>query len=71
MDQFDLVPASVYNKSLFAQAVKKQKLPKCQISQNPTYQIDSLKNEINKILCSKADTLVNKILFCPRIKLSN
>ena len=36
---------------------------------HPTYEIDSL--EINKKLFVKADSSVDKILFCPRIKLSN
>ena len=71
MDQFVLVPASVYNKSLITQSVTKQELPQYQPPQNPTYQIDSLKKEINKKLFSKADSLVEKILSCPRIKLSN
>ena len=71
MGQFVLVPASVYNKSLITQSVTKQELPKYQPSQNPTFQIDSLKKEINKKLFSKADSLVDKILSCPRIKLSN
>ena len=71
MDQFVFVPASVYNKSLITQSVTKQELPKYQPSQNPTYRSDSLKKEINKKLFSKADSLVDKILSCPRIKLSN
>ena len=71
MDQFFLVPASAYNKSLISQSATKQKLPKYQPSQNTTYQNDSLKKEINKKLFSKADTLVDKILSGPRIKLSN
>ena len=71
MDQFVLVPASVYNKSLITQSGTKQELPKYQPSQNPTYQIDSLRKEINKKLFSKADSLVDKILSSPRIKLSN
>ena len=71
MEQFVLVPASVYNKSLITQSVTKQELPKYQPSQNLTYQVDSLKNEINKKLFPKADSLVDKILSCPRIKLSN
>ena len=71
MDQFVLVPASVYNKILVTQSITKQELLKYQPSQNPTYQIDSLKKEINKNLFSKADSLVDKILSCPRIKLSN
>ena len=71
MEQFVLVPAPVYNKSLITQSVTKQELPKYQPSQNPTYQIDSLKKEINKKLFSNADSLVDKILSCPCIKLSN
>ena len=71
MDQFVLVPASVYNKSLITQSVTKQELQKYQTSQNPTYQIDSLKKEISKKLFSKADSLGEKNLSCPRIKLSN
>ena len=70
MDQSVLVPASVYNKSLITQSVTKQELPRYQPSLNPTYQIDSFKKEINKRLFSKADTLVDKILSSPRIKLS-
>ena len=71
MDQFVLVLASVYSKSLITQSATKQELPKYQPSQNPTDQIDSLKKEINKKSFSKADSLVDKILSCPRIKLSN
>ena len=71
MDQFVLVPASVYNKSLITRSVTKQELPKNQPSQNSTYHIDSLKKEIIKKLFSKADSLVDNILSCPRIKLSN
>ena len=71
MDQFVLVPASVYNKSLVTQSVTKHELPKYQPSQNSTNQIDSLKKEINKKLLSKADSLADKILSCPRTKLSN
>ena len=66
-----MVPASVYNKSLITQSVTKQELPKYQPSQNPTYQLDSLKEEINKNLFSKADSSPDKILSGPRIKLSN
>ena len=71
MDQFVLVPASVYNKNLITQSFTKQELRKYQPSQNPTYQIDSLKKEINKNLFSKTDSSVDKILSCPPIKLSN
>ena len=69
MEQFVLVPASVYNKS--AQSVTKQEIPKHKAEQPATYQIDSLKRDINKKLVGKADTLIDKILSCSRIKLSN
>ena len=67
MEQFVLVPASVYNKSV--QSVTKLELPKYKAVQPPTYQIESL--NLNKKLFGKADTLIAKILSCPRIKLSN
>ena len=66
MEQFDLVPASVYKKILVAQS--KQELAKYQPSQNLTYQIDLLKKEIDKNMFSKADWLVDKNLSCPCIK---
>ena len=68
MEQFVLVPASVYNKSV---SVTKQELPKYKVEQPPTYQIDSLKRDINKKLFGKAYPLKNKILSPSRIKLSN
>ena len=71
MEQFVLVPASVYSKSVTAQSVTKQELPKYKAEQPPTYQIDSLKRDINKKLFGKADTLIDKTLSCSRIKLSN
>ena len=71
MEQFVLVPSSVHHKKLINRSVTKQEFPKCQLSQNPTYQVDSLEKEINKSLFSKADFLVDKILACTRIKLSN
>ena len=71
MEQFVLVLVSVWNRSLIKQSVTQQKFLKCQPSKNPTYQIGSLKKEINKKLFAKADSLVDKILSCPRIKPSN
>ena len=71
MEQFVLVPASVFNKNLTTQSVTKQELPKYQPSQNPRYQIESLKKEISRNLFFKADSLVDKILSPPRINLSN
>ena len=70
MEQFVLVPASVYNKNLITQSVTKQEFPKYQASQNSKYRTDSLKEEINKNLFPEADSLMDKILSCPRIKLS-
>ena len=71
MEQFVLVLASVYNKSLITQSVTKQEFPKDQLSQNPTCQVDSLKKEINKKFFSKADSLLYKNMSCPRVKLPN
>ena len=71
MEQFVLVPTSVYNKSVTTQSVTKQELPKYETEQPPTYQIDSVKRDINKKQFGKADTLIDKILSCSRIKLSN
>ncbi len=60
MEQFVLVPASVYNKSV--QSVTKQELPNYQAEQPLTYQIDSLKRDINKkLFAGKVDTLIDKI----------
>ena len=67
-EQFALVPASVYNKNVTTQSVTKQELPNYKTEQPPTYQIDSLKRDINKKLFSKADILIDKILSCSRIK---
>ena len=71
MEQFVLGPASVYNKSVSTQSVTKQEVPKYKAEQPSTYQIDSLKRDINKKLFGKADPLIDKILSCSRIKLSN
>ena len=71
MGQFLLVPASVYNKSLTTQSVTKQEPPKYKAEQPPTYQIDSLKKDINKKLFGKADALIDKVLSCSCVKLSN
>ena len=71
MEQFVLVPASVYNKSVTTQFVTKQEPPKYKAEQPPTYQNGSLRRDINKKLFGKADTLIDKILSCSRTKLSN
>ena len=69
MEQFVLVPASVYNKSVTTQSVTKQEPPKYKAEQPPTYQIDSL--NLNKKLLGKAHTLIDKTLSFSRIMLSN
>ena len=71
MEQFFLVPASMFNKSVTKQSVTKQELPKYKAEQPPTYQIGSLKRDFNKKLFGNADILIDKILSCSRIKLSN
>ena len=58
MQQFVLVPDFVYNYSLKNQSVTKQKLPKYQPLQNPTFQFVSNKEEINKNLLGKANPFV-------------
>ena len=65
MEQFDLVPASVFNnKSFNTQTVTKQELPKYQKEKNHTCKSGSRKKEINKGLLAEADSLVDKFLFC-------
>ena len=71
MEQFVLVPASVYNKNVTTQPVTKQELPKYKTEQPPTCQIDFLMRDINKRLFDKTDTLIDKISSCSRIKHSN
>ena len=71
MEQFVLVPASLYNnRSMNTRTATKQELPKCQAKQNLTYQTDSLKKEINEQLFAKADFSVDEMLTCLRMKLS-
>ena len=50
-------------------AVTKQELHKFPAEQNSTYQSEMPKKEINRKLFAKADSLVDKILSCCRIKL--
>ena len=71
MEQFVLVPLSVYNSSNSPRIVTKQELPKHKPEQTPTYHKDTLKKEINQQLSTSASPLVGKFLNSPRIKLSN
>ena len=61
----------MYNKSVTTQSTTKHELPKYKAEQPPTYQITSLKRDINKELFGKADTPIDKISSCSRIKHSN
>ena len=70
MEQFVLVPASVYNKNATTHSVTKQELPKYKAEQPPTYEIDSLKRDSNRKVFGIADNLIDKILSSSRIKLS-
>ena len=58
-------------KCLSNQTVTKQDLPKYHAEQNPNYQTDALRKEQNKGLFAKTDSLVDKVLACPHINLSN
>ena len=70
MEQFVLVLASAYNKNLITQSSTKQELPKYQPSQNTLCtKLIHLKRRLKKLV-SKADSLVDKTLSCPHIKLS-
>ena len=69
MEQFVLVPLSVYNNRLTTQSVTKRELPRYKAEQPPTYQIDSIKRDINMKVCT--ENLIDEILSCSRIKLSN
>ena len=71
MEQFVLVPASLLNKlNTTKSTTLKLDLHKFQPQQTPTSQVDSLKKDISKKLFAKADSLVDKLLASPRIKLS-
>ena len=71
MEQFVLVPISVYNSNIKKPTVvTKKELPSYQSEEKPTYQIESVKKDINKNLFATADSLVDKVLSSPRMKLS-
>ena len=71
MEQFVLVPLSVYNSNNNQTIARKQELPKYKPDQTPTYQKDTLKKENNQQLSTSASPLVNKNSESPCIKLSN
>ena len=71
MEQFVLVPLSVYNSRTNPTSVTKQVLPKYKPNQTPTCQKDRLKKELNQHLSTIASPRVNKCLESPRIRLSN
>ena len=69
MEQFFLVHVYLYNKNKGwnVQAVTTQELSNCQVEENPTGQIGSLKMKINKKLFAKSNSPADKILSFPRI----
>ena len=67
MEQFVLVPISVYNSNIKNQP--KKELPTYQGEEKLTHQVESVKKGINKNLFAKTDSLVDKVLSSPRIKL--
>ena len=68
MEQFVLVPISVYNIKLNKPTVvTKKELPSSQSDDKPTYQIESVKKEIQKELFAEADSLFDKVLSSPSI----
>ena len=69
MEQFVLVPLSVYNSSKNSTIVTEQELPKYKPEKTPTYHKDTFKKEINQQLSTSVFPLVNKILEYPGIKL--
>ena len=71
MEQFVLVPLSVYSSSNSPNIATKQELPKYKPVQTPTYHRDTIKKEVNQQLSKSASPVVNKSLESPRIKLSN
>ena len=71
MEQFVLVPASVYSNSVTTKTVTKRELPKHKAEQPPTYRVDSLKRDTSQKMFGKADALIDKILSCSHIKFSN
>ena len=71
MEQFVLVPISVYNSNLEKPTVvTKKELPSYQSVEKLKYQIESVKKDMNKDLFANADSLLDKVLSSPRIKLS-
>ena len=71
MEQFVLVPISVYNSNIRKPTVvTNKKLPTYQSEEKSTYQVESVKKDFNKNFFAKADSPVDKVLSSPRIKFS-
>ena len=71
IEQFALVPLSVYNSSNNPTIITKQQLPRNKPEKTLTYHKDTLKKEINQQLSTSASPPVNKFLESARIKVSN
>ena len=71
MEHFVLVPISMYTSNIKKPSiVTKKELPTYQSEEKPKYQIESVKKDINKSLFGKADSLVDKVISSPRMRLS-
>ena len=63
-----LVPISVYNSNIKNQPLSQRRTYPFIRANKPTYQIESVKKDINKNLSAKADSFVDKVLSLPRKK---
>ena len=71
MEQFVLVLLLCKTSVSIPRQLQRWILQKIKLQKNPDTKLIHLGKEINKKLFTKADSLVDKILPCPRIKLSN
>ena len=71
MEQFVLVPFSIYNSKIITTVVTKTELLTYQNENTLGHQVVPLKNDINQKFFAKVDSLVEKLLSSLRIKLSS
>ena len=71
MDQFVLVLASEYSKSLSPSQLQIIKFQSSKLYKIPRTKLIHISKDINKLLFAEPDSLVDKILSCPRVRLPN
>ena len=71
MEQFVLVPFSIYNSKIITTVVRKTELLTYQNENTLGHQVVPLKSDINQKFFAKVDSLVEKLLSSLRIKLSS